>query len=657
MPGTNGTEYATIQAAVDARAAGDTIYVGSGNWTGFRMHDGVQGTASQRITIDGGGAANGVGGATINSVNDQGQGITVNKVDYVTVQGFLIPVGDHCINMVESKGYEIRNLGCEATPHGTGHARILVGFGWGLVEYNHLSYGGEHGIYISNSDSPIDWHVVRNNESDHNAAHGIQFNGDCQTLNSSGYSDGVISGAVIESNLIHDNTSSSIHLINVSETWVRSNVVYNNSGGGSVTSADQGCNLPNNNIWVANNTFQSVSNQTATRWVAAGNGSYNGAHGNLVFNNFDITTDTRDCVNDVTANQCDGSEGVTYRAGLRISQTTAAGGTHFTDYANHDFTLLSGSTAVNTGAAWQGVASPPRDYTGALRVGAADIGAYEYGTSGPSPDTTAPTTPGTPSCSSTAYQVSCTWSASTDGDWFWYHIYRDGVPAGVSLTASFTDTSVTAGAVYSYTVYAVDASRNISTVSGAANVTVPGLAGCLNSDTNWLTTGRTQQLPTLTGTYEITADVTPTGTGSLNGVFAVGPGLPAAYTDMAVIVQFFGGTIQARNYETYAADVSFAYSLGSAYHLRIPVNGTAHTYSVYVTAPGGMETLIAANYQFRKEQSIAASLGYASVHSDVDAVSACNLTVNGMAVNGMRYLSLTDAATGVVTRIAVFSHP
>ena len=92
-----------------------------------------------------------------------------------------------------------------------------------------------------------------------------------------------------------------------------------------------------------------------------------------------------------------------------------------------------------------------------------------YGTSAAPADTQAPTAPGTPvagTVTTTTAQMS--WAASTDNIGVdHYVILRNGVSAGTSLTTSFTDSNLTSGTAYSYSVTAVDAAGNVSAASGS----------------------------------------------------------------------------------------------------------------------------------------------------------------------------------------------
>ncbi|NPC68979.1 alpha-amylase [Corallococcus exiguus] len=91
----------------------------------------------------------------------------------------------------------------------------------------------------------------------------------------------------------------------------------------------------------------------------------------------------------------------------------------------------------------------------------------------PSQDTTAPSVPsGLVAASKTATTVSLTWTASTDSSGIaGYDVYRNGSLVGSPTTASYTDTGLTAGTAYSYTVRARDTAGNASAQSSALSVT------------------------------------------------------------------------------------------------------------------------------------------------------------------------------------------
>jgi hypothetical protein len=112
-------------------------------------------------------------------------------------------------------------------------------------------------------------------------------------------------------------------------------------------------------------------------------------------------------------------------------------------------------------------------------VAAADAG---------TPDTTAPTAPGTPTATVDGDGVAVTWAAATDAVGVTaYHVYR-GAAAGFGLaegelrgtvdgsTRAFVDRPVSPG-TYHYRVVAVDAAGNASLPSASAQVVVPGAGG------------------------------------------------------------------------------------------------------------------------------------------------------------------------------------
>jgi uncharacterized repeat protein (TIGR03806 family) len=94
-------------------------------------------------------------------------------------------------------------------------------------------------------------------------------------------------------------------------------------------------------------------------------------------------------------------------------------------------------------------------------------------------DTTRPSTPsGVSATATSASRVDLTWTASTDtggSGLAGYRVYRDGATAALATvtTTTYADTSVGAGATYSYVVRAFDGAGNESEASTAAGATTP----------------------------------------------------------------------------------------------------------------------------------------------------------------------------------------
>jgi hypothetical protein len=87
----------------------------------------------------------------------------------------------------------------------------------------------QHGIYFSTTDHP----VARGCRIHHNVGCGIHFNGD-----ESEGGDGMITGGLVEDNLIYENGrlgGAAVNMDGVENTVVRNNLIFNNQAGGIVS--------------------------------------------------------------------------------------------------------------------------------------------------------------------------------------------------------------------------------------------------------------------------------------------------------------------------------------------------------------------------------------------------------------------------------------
>ena len=126
-----------------------------------------------------------------------------------------------------------------------------------------------------------------------------------------------------------------------------------------------------------------------------------------------------------------------------------------------DFNNGSGTWDNNNGANYFFPTGTSTFDTGAITAGAPQV------------DAQAPTAPaGLTSPSKTSSSVSLSWTASTDNVGVTgYAVYRNGTQVGTPTATSYTDSGLSAGVNYSYTVKARDAAGNLSAASSPLSVT------------------------------------------------------------------------------------------------------------------------------------------------------------------------------------------
>ncbi len=137
-----------------------------------------------------------------------------------------------------------------------------------------------------------------------------------------------------------------------------------------------------------------------------------------------------------------------------------------------------------------------------------------------------------------------------------------------------------------------------------------------------------------TGTFTVTLDATPS-LSHMNSVVALSHGAGTTYTAFASLVAFngTGGVILARDGASYAGPTpAIPYSGGNTYHFRLVVNVPAHTYSIFVTPPGGSELTIGSGFHFRIEQNTVTSLNNLGVFVGATSgtLQVCNFAIAGI---------------------------
>jgi parallel beta-helix repeat protein len=329
--------------------------VANGTYVGFQVT--ADGTATAPIVFRANGSA-----VVINARNaSTPDNINIEGGNYVTVEGFIVNDAPRVgIRAVTATGVVIRNNVISRS----GLDGILSGYTPQIQIIDNVASGSlqEHGIYVSNSTTANDNPVVRGNECFDNHQNGMQFNGDCDAGG-----DGVISGAVIEGNVIHHNQWKGFSLISLQNSTIRNNVVYENglsAGAGGIHLADQpGCNKPSSNNVVVNNTVH----EPRIACIRMTNGST----GNVVFNNLLVARSLAYAVADeVGGNYIDPAS--------NLKLTSVSG--WFEGVAVGDYHLLPTSPAVDAGAfTYRSVSAPTTDQEGTPRPQGAlfDVGALE----------------------------------------------------------------------------------------------------------------------------------------------------------------------------------------------------------------------------------------------------------------------------------------
>ena len=274
--------WATIQYAANVALPGDTVIVQPGIYAGAKFSR--SGLATARIVFVG------KPGAVINQpgpFNSNGDNLWIRNAHYITLTGFEssnAPRSGIAIQgepQAPAMNIILRNNFC----HHNGRWGIFTGYAQNVrIVGNETSFSSlEHGIYVSNSaDNPL----IHGNKAHHNHASGVQINADPDLAG-----DGIITGALIEDNIIYENGAgggAAINLASVRGSIIRNNLRYNNHASG-IAGWDNGAG----NMWGTKNN--KVANNTI---VMAANGRFalvfmNGSTGNHVKNNILIHTGAR----------------------------------------------------------------------------------------------------------------------------------------------------------------------------------------------------------------------------------------------------------------------------------------------------------------------------------------------------------------------------
>ncbi|MBU1973920.1 MAG: right-handed parallel beta-helix repeat-containing protein [Nanoarchaeota archaeon] len=260
---TPSTACREIRKALTLVSPGETILVADGEYLGFTV-DNLDGLPGQPITIKAEGS-----GAVITPTTDRGSpdrdNIFITFSDYIIIDGltsFNAPRAgirvDGSHNVIVKNGVFGNN----------GRWGIFTNHANNILIENNEAYGSvvQHGIYFSNSaDNP----TIRGNLIHDNTQNGLHVNGDLSSGGHAGVEgDGIISGALIENNIIYNNglngAGAAINMDGIQDSVIRNNLLYNNHAGGITLYRINGA-AGGKNVQFYHNTIDMASD--TTRWA------------------------------------------------------------------------------------------------------------------------------------------------------------------------------------------------------------------------------------------------------------------------------------------------------------------------------------------------------------------------------------------------------
>jgi PKD repeat protein len=403
--GSASTPWKTLQKAANSVAAGDTVIVAAGTYVGFAFDPNVNnsGTATNPITFIG------------NTGDFRTSNVIINAIP--SVAGALSPVWLWNSGYIVVKGFNVTSNtqkgdiqiaggspGCQIISdhtYGAPYWGVKAGQGSdGLLIQNCLceDSAGQHGIYVSGTNG----YIIRSNICRNNNEDGIHTN----------VEDGgnlINTNGLIEDNYCYDNVLAGMDLTGMNNSVVRNNVCYGNGRHAIVLQNSNNNPTPacHDNL-VVNNTFDATAGSSAYAIEIAGlstqptgstwtsncdnttifnnillgsTSTGNGAIGLLGTQPPSFRSDYNIVVDEFTKGSSSETlaqwQSATGQDGHSFISTAAA---LFTNPSAGDYTLKSGSPAVDAGIAMFNRASaPPTDIVGTSRPQGAgiDIGAYE----------------------------------------------------------------------------------------------------------------------------------------------------------------------------------------------------------------------------------------------------------------------------------------
>jgi fibronectin type 3 domain-containing protein len=460
-PGSATAPFRQIRRALTSVVPGDKVLVSDGNYLGFNV-SGINGTSTAPITVQAVGSAAVVTPTTDRS--DNRDTIFVTYSSYVVLDGLTSSNANRAaVRIDNSPNITVRRgvFGNNAT------WGIFTDFSDNLLLEQNECYGSksQHGIYVSNTCvNP----AIRNNRLHDNYACGLHMNGDVSQGGA-----GIISGAVIEGNIVYNNGvggGSGINMDGVQNSVVKNNLLYNNHASGisayriDASSGPAGLQILNNTVDMAANARWALRLDSTQGAITVRNNILNNrnpAHGGISFTTATDVANTNSAYNILDyVTPDDGNTRYTLTQWLALghepSSFSATPAALWVSSAAADYHLLSSAPAVDHG---QNVLGLSNDLDGNSRPQGAstDIGCYEY------PVAAVPAAPANLAAAAGNGQITLTWTASSGAAS--YSVYRATTSGGEGATpvktgltgTTLTDTGLTNGVTYFYQVTAVSA--------------------------------------------------------------------------------------------------------------------------------------------------------------------------------------------------------
>ena len=279
--------FATLQHAMMSLQPGDTLNVEPGKYAGFIVgwddtpastgdpYGTVNGTASAPIKIQAAPQA-AAGSVVINAPNKETP-VAIDlepNCDYITVSGFTI----NGANSISARGIKVcgnNNVVSNNTISGVqdGFGILVDGGNNVVLQGNTVTGTGNggsasagHGIYLSGTISGA---VVQGNIIDNNSYIGIHVDGD----------GGEVTDALIAGNVIYNNGQNGINADGLQSSVIENNLIYGYQSYGICLYHSDGPQASKNNILVNNTIVSTVKGAGAAVRIR------DGSTGNIMLNN------------------------------------------------------------------------------------------------------------------------------------------------------------------------------------------------------------------------------------------------------------------------------------------------------------------------------------------------------------------------------------